>query len=269
MNHIRDGIPATACPTIYLFGDAHMGARTTAMEAAKLSRTVSFLKMLRGCADTQLVICGDLFDFWFEYRQVIPRHHFHLLTHLADLVESGVPVDYLAGNHDFWLGSFLREEVGVTVHRDSLDLLQAGKRIHLRHGDGLMQKDHLYRLMKSVLRHPWSVTGYRLLHPDVGIPFALFCSHLSRESARDVYQEDGDYQAWARSRIEGGDDVVVLGHTHVAALQPHLQGWYLNAGAWMTAFTYGRIQAGVPSLWQWNGDAGEPYVPPPRSPRKP
>jgi UDP-2,3-diacylglucosamine hydrolase len=250
-----------ARPRIYLLGDAHMGARQTEQEEVKYERMVTFLRSLHGAAEAQLVICGDLFDFWFEYCQVIPRHHFHLLTHLADLIESGVPIDYLAGNHDFWLGSFLQEVVGVTIHRDTLDLNQAGKHIHLRHGDGLKANDRLYRMMKAVLRHPWSVAAYRLLHPDVGIPFALFCSHLSRESARDEYQDDSDYRQWARRRIEAGDDLVVLGHTHVAALEAHQAGWYLNAGAWMTTFTYGRIEAGVPSLWQWDGTAGRPYQP--------
>ncbi len=250
-----------ARPTLYLLGDAHLGGQSPAREEAKQERLISFWRSLHGRNDCQLVLCGDLFDFWFEYRHVIARSHFRILVELAGLVNSGVPVDYLAGNHDFWLGSFLREEAGVTLHDDALSLEQAGRRILLRHGDGLMARDHLYRLMKRVLRHPASIAGYRLLHPDLGIPFALFCSHLSRASARDKHHDDTDYRAYACGQIDAGHDLVVLGHSHVPALLAHGGGWYVNAGAWMDTFTYARIEAGVPSLCQWDGQAGHPYQP--------
>ncbi len=163
------------------------------------------------------------------------------------------------------MGSFLRAEAGVALHEEGLLLLQAGRRIFLRHGDGLMAGDHLYRLMKRVLRHPAAIAGYRLLHPDLGIPFALFCSHLSRESARDKRHEDADYRDYALRQIDAGHDLVVLGHSHVPALLSHGGGWYVNAGAWMETFTYAMIEAGVPSLRQWNGQEGHPYEPPPAS----
>ncbi|HOY44996.1 MAG TPA: UDP-2,3-diacylglucosamine diphosphatase [bacterium] len=244
-----------------MLGDAHLGAQQSAREEEKHDRLISFWRSLHGRSDCQLVLCGDLFDFWFEYRHVIPRRHFRILVQLADLVDSGVPVDYLAGNHDFWMGSFLRAEAGVALHEEGLLLLQAGRRIFLRHGDGLMAGDHLYRLMKRVLRHPAAIAGYRLLHPDLGIPFALFCSHLSRESARDKHHDDTDYRAWACRQIDAGHDLVVLGHSHVPALLPHGGGWYVNAGAWMEGFTYAMIEAGVPSLRQWDGREGRPYEP--------
>jgi UDP-2,3-diacylglucosamine hydrolase len=252
----------TACRTLYLLGDAHLGAQSLSVEAETYRRFFSFLHGLRGRTESQLIICGDLFDFWFEYRHVVPRQHFRTLAQLADLVESGVPVDYLAGNHDFWLGDFLSREVGITVHPDALTLVQAGRRILLRHGDGLKKKDHLYRLMKKVLRHPLSIAAYRLLHPDCGIPFALFCSHLSRESQRNTYHPDTDYRAWACGKIDEGHDIVVLGHSHLPALHPHGGGWYVNAGAWMSSFTYARIEEGVPALLQWDGESGRPFEPP-------
>jgi UDP-2,3-diacylglucosamine hydrolase len=255
--------------TIYLLGDAHLGAQSAAAEAEKFNRLVSFFHARRGEAESQIIIVGDLFDFWFEYRHVVARQHFRMLAQLADLIESGIPVDYIAGNHDFWLGSFLKEEVGVTVHRDLLELMQAGKRILLQHGDGLMQKDHLYRLMKRVLRHPLAVAAYRLLHPDLGIPFALYCSHLSRESARDEKLDDTDYRAFACGKIDEGYDVVALGHSHVPALNRHNQGWYVNAGAWMSTFTYARIEAGLPALFQWDGKTGRPFAPLPEPDKQP
>ncbi len=250
-----------ACQTIYVLGDAHLGAQNPGAEAEKLRRFTSFIDALRGQRESQLILCGDLFDFWFEYRRVVARSHFRTLARLADLIDSGVPVDYLAGNHDFWLGTFLREEVGVTVHPDALELTQSGRRILLLHGDGLRRRDHLYRLMKGLLRHPLAVAAYRLLHPDWGIPLAHFCAHLSRESQRTERYDDGDYRAWACSRLEEAYDLVVMGHTHVPALLAHGRGWYVNTGAWMSTFTYARIAAGVPALFQWDGQVSRPYFP--------
>ena len=249
-----------ACPTLYLLGDAHLGAQSPEKEAQKHSRFVSFLAALRGQTDSQLVICGDLFDFWFEYRHAVARSHFRALVQLANLIDSGVPVDYLAGNHDFWLGSFLQDEVEITVHPERLELLQGGKHILLMHGDGVMPKDHLYRLMKKVLRHPLSITGYRLLHPDWGIPFAHLFSHWSREAKRADYSNDEDYRAFACGKIDEGYDLVVLGHSHVPALWQHGRGWYVNAGPWMNDFTFARIDKGVPALYRWDGERALPFT---------
>ncbi|HNW59321.1 MAG TPA: UDP-2,3-diacylglucosamine diphosphatase [bacterium] len=262
MPTLETPVPArAACQTIYLLGDAHLGAQNPGSEAEIFRRFTTFIDALRGQRNSQLILCGDLFDFWFEYRHVVGRSHFRTLARLADLIDSGVPVDYLAGNHDFWLGSFLREEVGMTVHPDALELEQAGRRLLLLHGDGLRQRDHRYRLMKRVLRHPLAVAAYRLLHPDWGIPLALFCSHLSRESQREDRYDDADYRAWACRRLETEYDLIAMGHTHVPALLAHGRGWYVNAGAWMRTFTFARIEAGVPALLQWDGQTGRPFTP--------
>ncbi|MBN2357668.1 UDP-2,3-diacylglucosamine diphosphatase, partial [candidate division KSB1 bacterium] len=163
----------------YFIADAHLGADTSEHERLKEQYISSFLQTFP-LNDSRLLICGDLFDFWFEYRHAVPRRHFHVLAQLARLCRSGVPIDYIAGNHDFWLGSFLQKEIGMTLHRDDMILFQGQQRIYIRHGDGLLKKDHLYRLLKKILRFRPNIFLYRLLHPDLGIPLALFFSHLSR-----------------------------------------------------------------------------------------
>ncbi len=246
--------------TIFLLADAHLGAQGGPSAQDEHSRLFSFFDYLRMQPDAQLIICGDLFDFWFEYRHVVPAQHYRVLAQLANLVASGIEVDYIAGNHDFWLGSFLARDVGITIHRDDMELTQAGKRIYLRHGDGLMKKDRLYRAMKAVLRNRLAVILYRLLHPDLGIPVALFFSHLSRESARNKAHTDRDYRHYAYDRLDAGYDIVVLGHSHIAALERRENGVYLNPGYWRCHFTFARIDDGTPHLLRWDGSQAHPCV---------
>ncbi len=246
---------------IFLLADAHLGAHGSQSPQDEYNRLFSFFNYLQSQENVRLIICGDLFDFWFEYRQVVPAQHYRVLAHLADLVDSGLEVDYIAGNHDFWLGSFLTRKVGITVHRDDMELWQSGKRIYLRHGDGLLKKDHLYRAMKAVLRNRVAIFLYRLLHPDLGIPLALFFYQLSRESARDRDYSDADYRQFAGDRLGQGFDMVVLGHSHVAALERRSNGYYVNPGFWMQYNTYAVVEDGEPALFRWDGTAAHPFVP--------
>ena len=240
---------------LIIISDAHLGAQSRADEQIKANRLLSFLQS-RVSAPSRLIICGDLFDFWFEYRYAVPRRHFSILAQLSLLVRNGVRIDYIAGNHDFWLGSFLEQEVGLHLHRDDLELEQAGKKIYLRHGDGLIQKDHGYRALKKVLRHPFNVFLYRLLHPDVGVPLALFFSQLSRNADKAAcFKTDNEYRSFAFQKIEQGYDLVVLGHSHMPACTPYRQGWYVNAGDWIKAFTFVEIVHGRPALYRWDGQA--------------
>jgi UDP-2,3-diacylglucosamine hydrolase len=246
---------------IMLISDAHLGADSDVVDVERRERLLSFFRYVEQQAQ-QLIICGDLFDFWFEYKHAILRDHFEVLCGLSHLIRAGIRIDYLAGNHDFWLGSFLEQEIGVQVHVDDWELLANDRRIYLRHGDGLLKKDHLYRLLKRILRNRVNIQLYRLLHPDLGVPLALFFSRLSRQSARD--QEDYtdiDYRRFAYAKIDAGCDYVVLGHTHWPACEMYGRGWYLNPGPWMSRFTFLQISAGGPALYQWDGAKAVEYHP--------
>lgn len=245
---------------IYFISDAHLGATSSEQENFKESRLSSFLQRFPQ-HDARLVICGDLFDFWFEYRHVVPRRHFNMLARLARLSELGIPIDYIAGNHDFWLGTFL-EEIGITVHRDDMVIEQENDRIYICHGDGLLKNDYLYRLLKKILRFRINVTFYSLLHPDFGIPMALFFSRCSRNAAKyNNEYNDEDYRTFARQQLKQGYTGVVLGHTHIAALENFQGGWYVNPGDWVRSFTYAVVDKGQPALYLWDGEKGHPFKP--------
>ena len=120
----------------------------------------------------RLFVLGDLFDFWFAYAHAIPRRHLAVVRRLAELTEAGIGVTYFGGNHDFWAGRFLEQEVGATVHDEPAMVTVAGRKLALMHGDGEARGDTGYKLLKGLLRSGWAISAYRAIHPDLGIPFA-------------------------------------------------------------------------------------------------
>jgi len=237
----------------YVFSDTHLGAAPADVERQLLA----FLKQVRGRAGS-LVINGDLFEFWFEWRSVIPRASFRVLAALAELVDGGTPILWVAGNHDCWGGDVLRQDVGVEYHVGAWSGKLAGWRTLIEHGDGLREvEDRKYRRLRTVLRHPAAIWAFRhLLHPDFGSRLAAGSSHASR-----TYQaRDGGrgLRAVAMSELAARHDVELLiyGHSHVAALERAPGGGvYANAGSWMSQPTYLRVDERRVALMVWDGSA--------------
>jgi UDP-2,3-diacylglucosamine hydrolase len=241
--------------TIFL-SDVHLGLGTREEERAKEDRLLAFLDATRPTAEG-LLILGDLFDLWFEYRTVIPKGFHRTLTALQRYTDAGIPVKLLTGNHDFWMGDFFETEIGVRILRDPTEIMVQGKRVYLHHGDGLGTNDPGYRFIKPILRSRLSITLYRWLHPDIGVSIARGSSRSSRAytSARD-FGEDQGMIAHATEKIREGVDVVVMGHRHVPALQAIGNGVYVNLGDWITHNSYGVMTGGTMTLHAWNGQQG-------------
>lgn len=238
---------------IYFLSDAHLGAQSESQEKLKRDRLFSFIDYVK-TKDADFVIVGDLFDFWFEYNSVIPRFHFQVLCKLAELKHS-CDVHYVAGNHDFWFNTFMQQEIGISLHPDDFFIQRGGFKIYIIHGDGIMERDSGYRLLKKILRNKWCVRLYRLLHPDLGISLALYFSRLSRKKGNlEEKYGDQDYRDFARTKITQGYDIVVMGHTHIAAREKKQGGWYVNPGNWMQDFSFAVVDQNGPALYQWQGN---------------
>lgn len=226
---------------LYIFSDAHLGAGSDEVERHKLDQIARLFDLVRTDGD-RLIILGDLFDFWFEYKHAIPKGHSRILFMLHELANSGLPIDYISGNHDFWMDDFFKTELGLTVHRDNLELEYAGKRLLLTHGDGLAPADRGYRVLKWIFRNRFFIWCYRKLPPDWGIPFARWVSGSSRSytSQRD-HTFAPDYEAYAREQLAHGFDVVAIGHLHIPVIKQFQTGTYINTGDFIGHFTYVKL----------------------------
>lgn len=238
--------------TDYITSDVHLGAIPRERERAFLS----FLEHV-GAHARSLLVNGDLFDFWFEYGDVVPGKHFRALAALAEVVDAGIPVTLMGGNHDAWGGRFLREEVGVAFHPDQWRTELGGRRALVAHGDGVGRGDVGYRMLKAVLRNPVMVAGFRALHPELGVRLASRVSSTEGKATVDAgaagrarYIEE-----WARERLREEPDLelVVCGHSHqpvVAELEPGR--YYLNSGDWIHHDSYITVRPGAaPTLYRW------------------
>ena len=236
----------------YIASDVHLGAVPRETETA----FIRFLEHVGAHARTLLLV-GDLFDFWFEYGPVVPGRHFRVLAALRELVDAGIPVTLMGGNHDAWGGHFLREEVGVAFHPDSVRLEIGGKCALVAHGDGVGRGDLRYRMLKAVLRSRAAILGFRALHPELGMRIARAVSSTEGKIESDEAAKGrAAYIAeWARERLLEEETLgfVICGHSHVPTIEEIAPGrYYLNAGDWIRHDTYITVSAqGEPALHTW------------------
>ena len=235
---------ADSSKAVFFISDAHLGSGPDLEQ--RRNSLVARLADLRQRAE-HVYVLGDLFDFWFEYRHAVPKGHFQVLRALAELVEAGVPVEFFGGNHDFWCGSYLQQEVGLVVHQKPTVVSHQGRRIFLAHGDGIASGDWGYRMLKALLRHPWAIALYRTVHPDVGIPLAYRVSAISRPHCLPF---DVLLDRYRRNLVEPrfalGDDAVVIGHVHSPTHLRDPRGRdFVILGDWIEHYTSIRLEQGV------------------------
>jgi len=219
---------------LYFISDVHLGAHSPAEETARESRLLDLLEQV-GTDGERLYILGDLFDFWFEYRHVIPAAGLRVLAALRGLTEQGVEVHYLAGNHDFAIGAFISDTIGCRIHREPIDLEWNGTRFHLHHGDGLAGKDTGYRLMTRVIRSRAAKWLWRLIHPGLGFAIANRVSGTSRRytSGKD-FGSDTRTHSHLDEMAARGYDYIIMGHSHLAEERRlDAGGTYINLGSWL------------------------------------
>ena len=238
----------------FFISDAHLGFHDPHREKEKTEMFLDFLSHISEKGN-RLFILGDFFDFWFEYKSAIPRHYFSVVCALEKLVRQGVSVHYATGNHDFGVGDFMHDELGVHVHKDPTEIELHGKRLFIGHGDGFIKRDIGGRLMKILLRNPVSQGLYRLLHPDLGFRLANFFSKMSRNN-KEVKDRDAEYLQCAQHLFSRGIDFVVLGHTHRPFEFIQDGRAYVNTGDWMEHFTYAKLENDRLTLEYWNRRQG-------------
>lgn len=237
----------------YVVSDTHLGVGNDDRERER--DLVAFLRHLEGRA-ASLLINGDLFDFWFEWRTVIPRRAFRVLAALRAITDRGVPIVWTAGNHDCWGGEVLKKDIGAWYQLDPWEGEIAGWRTRVEHGDGLRDReDRAYRAVRPVMRHPWAIRAFRALHPDFATRIATSASGASRDHRALDEGEALRVSAFAALGRRRDLDLLIYGHSHIPVVLNAPRGVYANAGGWAERPTYLIITEDRVGLYEWNGSA--------------
>ena len=234
----------------YFFSDAHLGLGTAEEDRRRETRLIRFLTSIRRSA-AEIYIVGDLFDYWFEYRTVVPKNYYRLFSILRELTDNGIRVSFIAGNHDFWVRDYFRDELGMDVHHDAVETTIRGKRFLIHHGDGLLKDDIGYKILKRILRNPVSIFLFSLVHPDITGRLARWSSKTSRQYTSNRSYEGNGMTEFAARKLRDGFDVVVMGHNHVPSCRKIGRGVYVNLGDWITRNTYAVFDGNRIALKHW------------------
>ena len=237
---------------IAFFADAHLGMPGDNPGHAEI--VASFLRLLNGTV-SHLYIAGDLFDYWFEYKTVVPNTAPEVVFELYNLVRSGTEVTILAGNHDYWLGSYLRDTVGLKIAPNEVIAEHQGLKLYIHHGDGLYPDDHGYRILKKILRNRLSIRLFSLIHPDLATRIARLFSRTSRQYLAPPVESEKStvlFRHIADKRLADGYDTVLYGHCHVPLMEKRDNGTMILLGDWITHSTYVILENGTFTLHEWN-----------------
>lgn len=230
---------------VFFASDQHFGAPTSEQS---LPREKKFLHWLNQHESEMgaLFILGDLFDFWFEYKTVVPKGFVRILGKLAQLKDAGIPIYFFVGNHDLWMDDYFARELGIPVFHKPQVFDINGKVFFIGHGDGLGPGDYGYKRMKKVFTNPFSKWLFRWLHPDIGVRLGQYLSVKNKliSGAEDItfLGEDKEWLVlYAKKKLqEQHYDYFIFGHRHLPMdIALNDKSRYINLGDWINYFTYG------------------------------
>lgn len=229
---------------IYFASDLHLGVPNKEASLEREKRFVRWLDSIQGDAKA-IYLLGDVFDFWFEYKQVVPKGFNRLLGKLAQLTDAGIPIYFFTGNHDMWAFDYLTEEVGIkAVYRKPIQVELAGKRFFLGHGDGLGPGDKGYKLIKKVFSSSICQWLFARIHPNLGISIAAYWSKKSRiaNGVKDELHlgENEWLTQFCKETMKVIDvDYFIFGHRHLPLdIDLGNDTRYINLGEWVNYNSY-------------------------------
>lgn len=229
----------------YFLSDAHLGSWAIPDGRSQEMRVVRFLDSIKDDADA-IYMLGDMFDFWHEYKYVVPKGYTRLLGKLSELTDNGVEVHFFTGNHDLWCGDYLQKECGMILHRELQHIQLGDKKFVIAHGDGLDKQEKHYLFLRSIFHNRLCQRLFASVHPRWGVWFGYEwarCSRLKHEKVEGIMQtpeQDGLYAYCQKSLKENSDtDYFIFGHRHVDVdIALNQKSRYIILGDWVTKFTY-------------------------------
>lgn len=231
-------------PNTYFASDFHLGIDARETSAQREKRIAHWLDDIGQSAEA-IYLVGDLFDYWFEYGEAIPKGFTRILGKLAELTDSGIPVYAFTGNHDMWMFGYFEDELNIPVYKQPIVREIHGRKFMIGHGDGLGPGDHGYKFIKKVFSSPVSQWVFARIHPNSGIRLMKYFSGKSRDYT-EVPEFLGAEREWliqyCIKMLESTHiDYFVFGHRHIPIdyLLPNGKSRYINLGDWLTHYTYG------------------------------
>ena len=242
-------VPLIDNKAVYFISDVHLGLSYKKYSSKKREQLlIDWLNKVEN-KTSAIFILGDLFDFWFEYKTVVPKGFVRLLGKLASLSDKGIPLYFFIGNHDLWMKDYFTQELGIPVFHEPQYVNIGKKYFLLGHGDGLGPSDNGYKFMKGIFKNPFFQRAFQSLHPDLGITLGAYLSERKKnKSGKLDFKFKNEDQEWlvqyAKSVLnknpETKYDFFVFGHRHLP-MQVKLNdnnATYINLGEWVTQFTY-------------------------------
>jgi len=247
-------------PAVFLASDLHLGAPNREASALREKHFVHWLDHIKPQA-AALILLGDIFDFWFEYKHVIPKGFIRIQGKLAEWKDAGIPIYIFTGNHDIWMKEYFTQELGIPVFHHPVNATIKGHICHLAHGDGLGPGDHGFKWMKRIFTNPFAQWAYAWLHPDIGIPLAQYFSGSSRKAhvAKDAIhfgeQEFLFQYTLQQATVQPETRYFIFGHRHRPEIikMPSNQKM-INLGDWIQHFSFAVIEEEGVSLCQFTLD---------------
>jgi UDP-2,3-diacylglucosamine hydrolase len=228
---------------LYFASDFHLGSGTYAAYREREARLVRWLDFIKGDA-AEVFLMGDVFDFWFEYKTVVPKGYIRFLGKLAELADAGVKLYFFKGNHDMWMFDYFPRELDAAIISDELEIERNGKKFYLHHGDGLGPGDNFYKVLKKIFRSKFCQWLFARIHPNLGVGIANYWSSHSRianDRKEDIKPGQQEWLVNYSNELLKTNfyDYLIFGHRHLP-LDVQLNGGsrYINLGEWMFHNTY-------------------------------
>jgi UDP-2,3-diacylglucosamine hydrolase len=242
---------------IYFLSDFHLGTPSYAESLKREKKVVAFLDNIKTKA-AEILIVGDMFDFWFEYKTTVPKGYVRLLGKLAELTDAGIKIHFFVGNHDMWMRGYFEQELNIPVYFHPKTFEWQGKKFFVGHGDGLGPGDRGYKILKLVFRNKVSQWMFGAVHPSWGIGLANYLSRRSRAKTghkdKKFLGEEGEWliifcrQMLAKEHF----DYFIFGHRHYPIdYELTESSRYINLGDWLYAFTYAVFDGNKVELKKW------------------
>ena len=247
----------SATKKIYFLSDFHLGAPYYESSLLREKKVVTFLDSIKHIAQ-EIFIVGDMFDFWYEYKNVVPKGYTRIFGKLAELTDNGISIHFFVGNHDMWMSGYFEKELNISVYHEPQVFERFGKKIYVGHGDGLGPGDEGYKFLKKIFRNKICQWLFGFAHPSIGIGVANYFSKKSRQKtggSDEVFLgEENEWLVIYCKKIlqKQHYDYFIFGHRHLPlTIKLNDKSTYINLGDWIRNFTFAEFDGSNFELKKW------------------